>query len=1743
MKHAMKSLVFLAILALATGTVRGTTGELLARYMSDTLPAQYLVTDASITAGLPAGAAAVLVPKGGELELDIPSQLREASGHPYTLVLKIKITSPLSDEWVSLVNMPDNNSDEMIYLHKDTRKVCIKQFNKNSVSATSSRAVQLNTWTVLAFAFGTNTTEIYMDGELVFSGTGALAGSNADCYYAANRQILVGADNDGEDNPFYLADARIYDGAVAVADELPGTGVDGDPFRIASAADWALFASNVNRGMALGDDYPYYRLDASIGSAAAPITQTVGTDAHHFRGNFDGGSNTIHVALSGSTQGTALFSRTDKVNIHDIKVTGSVSSTANHAAGLLGICCSTTIVQCCDVSTDVAVTGAGYAGGIIGHAGANHLLILYESIFSGTISGFTAYAGGLIGWCDSLTELHVTQDLFKGAFSPGASAKLHPIACKNDTSALAVHMYGDNIYYLNTVTPTVEFNNRIIDGRPVSATRVPDLWEEQVTAIDGNVYYAQSAIILNSQTGYLLLRSGDVLTGTGGPGTNVMVEDGATVTLYDVNITGISTNHQWGGVTCKGDATIILQGANVLRGGHPWIPGLAAATHSNSTLVILGNGSLDAGSNGYGAGIGGGARSLLVCGNIVIAGGTITATGGNGAAGIGSGQDSSCGTITISGGTITATGGDAAAGIGTGMNAIGGAITVSGGTVIATGGKAAAGIGCGMQATNDTITVSGGTVTTTGGAWAAGIGGSLTSLCGDIILSGGSITARGNQYGSGVGNGLSAVCGDITVSGADVIAVGGSFGPGIGAGQQSSCGDILISDGTVDATGGAAAAGIGIGFHATCGDILVSGGDVTATGGENGAGIGAAKETGCGNITISGGTVNAMGGNGGAAGIGTGREKSSCGIITISGGEVTAEGGDSMAAGIGSGYLSVNGAIVISGGDVTATGSPGGAGIGAGYEADCADITISGGIVIATGSRYAAGIGGGANSTNDTITVSGGTVYATGDLYGAGIGGGVNGVCGDIVLEDGVILVTATHGDNCSNSVGKGAGSGSCGSVTVGGVETGNITENPYIYNPCITTIASTADWDAFASRVNRGVDSYDGKTVTLAADVAATTMVGTSDHPFCGTFNGGGHTLAAAIVSAEQCAALFRQIDGATISNLTVTGTVAGSAAHAAGLVGACGATRPNILRDCTVAVAVSGTGYAGGIVGHGGDGTLTFEGCVFRGSVGGFNAFAGGLMGWSNTLTLNIANCLSAGSFTPADGGTYHPIACKFASRTVTAYSVGTYYLNTAVPTATGGNLVVGALGEPVSATRIDCEWTVPVTAADGHVYYRWSADLAGGLTYYAPADGSMKSCPGGVERVGLPTLADGWYVVAPGMTLVDDRIIVSGRVNLLLCDGAALFANSGITVAEGASLAIWGQGGEHAVPGTAVTTRGTGTLYAQTPGSGTYSQAAAIGGENQGTTGDIVVNGGVVTARGTWGAGIGRGNVASGAVGSVAIHGGHVDASGSRGSAGIGSGAYADSCPVTITGGYVLAVGCVYDATGQATPGIGTGRPRTNGSQPLSNGTITITGGTVVAQAGTAPSGGTAAQAIGVNSVDAAHNGTGHLVLGEVRAYASASATAPVAASARGDTCRGAWVKLEVCPHEYENSVCRWCGKADETTGYAAWATDNGVTGAWNATDALGIPNVFRFAFDKPSGAFADPPLLSISFNATGNPVILTPPLVNGDGFDFAILATDTLDGDNPATYPLAPSGTNAIPATASPSRFFRLKAAEQ
>ena len=150
---------------------------------------------------------------------------------------------------------------------------------------------------------------------------------------------------------------------------------------------------------------------------------------------------------------------------------------------------------------------------------------------------------------------------------------------------------------------------------------------------DGNPPVPKGKIVVLSElSADYVAQDGETLMGPLKERYKISIAQGATVTLNTVFIDG--------GITCLGDATIILADdrINTVNGMDEGQPGIQAGG-MGTTLTIRGEEK----STG----------KLLV-------------TGGSWAAGIGSGYNSSCGDITIVGGVIEATGGDFAAGIGAG---------------------------------------------------------------------------------------------------------------------------------------------------------------------------------------------------------------------------------------------------------------------------------------------------------------------------------------------------------------------------------------------------------------------------------------------------------------------------------------------------------------------------------------------------------------------------------------------------------------------------------------------------------------------------------------------------------------------------------------------------------------------------------------------------------------------------------------------------------------------------------------------------------------------------------------------------------------------------------------------------------------------------------------------------------------------------------------------------------------------
>lgn len=342
-----------------------------------------------------------------------------------------------------------------------------------------------------------------------------------------------------------------------------------------------------------------------------------------------------------------------------------------------------------------------------------------------TIGKFTIKNSGGTDITSSITGLNISDGTNIYAVSRETADGPIYVAMKpiTSTQTVAVNVTDGTNHYTKTVT-------------------------ENYALVASNIY--DIAVTINSTPGANLsavaadytAKNGEVLTGTLGSNVKISIAAGATVTLNGVTINGVNnSSYNWAGITCEGDATIILAdgSTNTVKGFSSIYPGIFVP--EGKTLIIQGDGSLYASNNGgESAGIGAGYGNN--CGNIEIQGGNITATSSEGA-GIGAGQMGKCGNITISGGTITATSSNGA-GIGGG----------AGGTSVA--GQ------CGN------ITISGGTITATSSNSGAGIGGGDEGPCGDITITNGvtKVTAtKGSSAQQCIGKGESSDCGTVTVDG------------------------------------------------------------------------------------------------------------------------------------------------------------------------------------------------------------------------------------------------------------------------------------------------------------------------------------------------------------------------------------------------------------------------------------------------------------------------------------------------------------------------------------------------------------------------------------------------------------------------------------------------------------------------------------------------------------------------------------------------------------------------------------------------------------------------------------------------------------------------------------------------------------------------------------------------------------------------------------------------------------------
>ena len=363
-----------------------------------------------------------------------------------------------------------------------------------------------------------------------------------------------------------------------------------------------------------------------------------------------------------------------------IQGSGSLDAGSNgYGAGIGGgssMDCGHIVIEGGTISAEGGNEAAGIGGG--GYAACGNITI------TGGVTSLTATKGdgakhsigaGADGSCGTVTigdrvgAISSDTFIFPVAVTGVTLSQTEATLAVGETLTLTATMipeYAANFGASNVTWSSSDEAVATVNESGVVTAKSPGEATITVTTADGGYTATCTVTVSNTQdlallTNHFTAPDGITLTGTLGAKVKISIASGATVTLRNATINGEDYFAYWAGITCLGDATIVIKGENIVRGFQWNYPGIYIP--KGSTLTIRGDGSLTASGKNIndgscGAGIGGG--YFMECGNIVIEGGTINATGGRQAAGIGGGAFSGCGNITITSGVtnVTATKGD-----------------------------------------------------------------------------------------------------------------------------------------------------------------------------------------------------------------------------------------------------------------------------------------------------------------------------------------------------------------------------------------------------------------------------------------------------------------------------------------------------------------------------------------------------------------------------------------------------------------------------------------------------------------------------------------------------------------------------------------------------------------------------------------------------------------------------------------------------------------------------------------------------------------------------------------------------------------------------------------------------------------------------------------------------------------------------------------------------------------------------
>ena len=196
---------------------------------------------------------------------------------------------------------------------------------------------------------------------------------------------------------------------------LQGSGIEEDPYLISSEEAWNYLADQVNAGNTYSGKFVRLTNDISV------TTMVGNSESNSFRGTFDGDGHTLTISYNTTSDYTAPFRYIQGATFKNLKVTGSITTTMNLAAGIAGLNtnAAATFEQCVtDVtinSSSTTVVGWGrvdYHGGFLARTNSANVN-LTDCVCGGSVDGSSSSnsnCASFVGVAENCT-VHATRCL------------------------------------------------------------------------------------------------------------------------------------------------------------------------------------------------------------------------------------------------------------------------------------------------------------------------------------------------------------------------------------------------------------------------------------------------------------------------------------------------------------------------------------------------------------------------------------------------------------------------------------------------------------------------------------------------------------------------------------------------------------------------------------------------------------------------------------------------------------------------------------------------------------------------------------------------------------------------------------------------------------------------------------------------------------------------------------------------------------------------------------------------------------------------------------------------------------------------------------------------------------------------------------------------------------------------------------------------------------------------------------